>query len=104
LGEVKKRDPEYSPFDNRWLNALSYLSRISDMLHNRNFWYAVKAGAITVLAALPGFIAYVGLSWWVGFAEALRSSANFYYLHRGVWVLIMAQLSEFSHSSRHALC
>lgn len=23
-----------------------------------------------------------------------RSSANFYYLHRGVWVLIMAQLSE----------
>lgn len=88
---MKQRDPEYTPFNNRWLNALSYLSRVSDMLHNRNFWYAVKAGAITILAALPGFLSYV-----LNDARLLtpRSSANFYYLHRGVWVLIMAQLSE----------
>jgi hypothetical protein len=32
-----------------------------------------------------------------------RSSANFYYLHRGVWVLIMAQLSE-SLAERPLIC
>jgi hypothetical protein len=56
LGEVRRRDPEYAPFDNRYLNALSYLGKIADLLHNRSFWYAVKAGAITALAALPGFL------------------------------------------------
>lgn len=56
LGDVRKRDPEYMPFDNRWLNALSYVSRATDLVHNRSFWYAVKAGAITALAALPGFL------------------------------------------------
>jgi hypothetical protein len=57
LGEVRKRNPEFTPFDNKWLNALSYVGRATDVLHSRSFWYAIKAGAITVLAALPGFIA-----------------------------------------------
>ena len=35
------------------------MGRISDLLHNRSFWYAVKAGAITALAALPGFLTRV---------------------------------------------
>lgn len=57
LGEVRKRNPEHTPFDNKWLNALSYVGRATDVLHSRSFWYAIKAGAITILAALPGFIA-----------------------------------------------
>ena len=59
LGEVRKRNPEFTPFDNKWLNALSYVGRATDVLHSRSFWYAIKAGTITVLAALPGFIAQV---------------------------------------------
>lgn len=56
LGEVKKRNPENTPFNNKWLNALSYVGRATDVLHSRSFWYAIKAGAITILAALPGFL------------------------------------------------
>jgi hypothetical protein len=78
LGEVKKRNPEYTPFDSPFLNLLTKLSAVPDLLRSRSFMYAVKAGVLTALTTLPQFLA---------------SSAAFYYYNRGIWCAIMAQLT-----------
>ena len=56
LSVAKKRNPEYKPFDSPWLNILSRAGLLIDALHSRSFMYAIKAGIITCLAALPGFL------------------------------------------------
>lgn len=78
LGEAKTRNPEYTPFNNPYLNLLSPLSALPDLIRSRSFMYAVKAAALTTLTTLPQFIA---------------SSAAFYYYNRGIWCTIMAQLT-----------
>ncbi|OXG24105.1 hypothetical protein C361_02654 [Cryptococcus neoformans Tu259-1] len=78
LGEAKKRNPEYKPFDNSFLNLIAKCSKAMDMLSSRSFMYALKAAVLTALTTLPNFIA---------------SSASFYYFNRGVWCTIMAQLT-----------
>jgi hypothetical protein len=83
LGEARKRNPEYTPFNSPWLNALSHLGKILDLADSRSFMYAIKAAVLSVLAALPTFF---------------TSSAQFYYENRGVWVLIMAQLTLGAYS------
>ncbi|WRT65402.1 uncharacterized protein IL334_002345 [Kwoniella shivajii] len=78
LGEVKKRNPEYKPFDNPYLDAISRLAGIADILGSRSFMYAIKAAVLGALTSLPNFIA---------------TSASFYYFNRGIWCTIMAQLT-----------
>ncbi|OCF58351.1 hypothetical protein L486_04383 [Kwoniella mangroviensis CBS 10435] len=78
LGEAKKRNPEYKPFENPYLNVISRLATITDILGSRSFMYAIKAAILGALTSLPNFIA---------------SSASFYYFNRGIWVTIMAQLT-----------
>nr|XP_019049909.1 hypothetical protein I302_00328 [Kwoniella bestiolae CBS 10118]OCF28839.1 hypothetical protein I302_00328 [Kwoniella bestiolae CBS 10118] len=78
LGEAKKRNPEYKPFENPYLNGISRLAGVTDMLGSRSFMYAIKAAILGALTSLPNFIA---------------SSASFYYFNRGIWVTIMAQLT-----------
>lgn len=78
LGAVKKRNPEYTPFDSPLLNLLTKLSAVPNLLRSRSFMYAVKAGVLTALTTLPQFLA---------------SSAAFYYYNRGIWCAIMAQLT-----------
>ncbi|WWC87577.1 uncharacterized protein L201_002467 [Kwoniella dendrophila CBS 6074] len=78
LGEAKKRNPEYKPFDNPVLNILSRLAGMTDIFGSRSFMYAIKAAILGALTTLPNFIA---------------SSASFYYFNRGIWCTIMAQLT-----------
>ncbi|WWC59927.1 uncharacterized protein I303_102489 [Kwoniella dejecticola CBS 10117] len=78
LGEAKKRNPEYKPFGNPYLNGISRLAQLTDILGSRSFMYAIKAAILGALTSLPNFIA---------------SSASFYYFNRGIWCTIMAQLT-----------
>ncbi|WWC68937.1 uncharacterized protein I206_102873 [Kwoniella pini CBS 10737] len=78
LGEAKKRNPEYKPFENPYLNGISRLAMFTDILGSRSFMYAIKAAILGALTSLPNFIA---------------SSASFYYFNRGIWCTIMAQLT-----------
>jgi hypothetical protein len=57
LGEVKKRNPEYAPFDSAALNVLSRFMTVFDILESRSLMYAVKAGILGALTTLPNFIA-----------------------------------------------
>ncbi|WVR04089.1 hypothetical protein IAU60_001088 [Kwoniella sp. DSM 27419] len=78
LGEAKKRNPEYKPFDNPYLNGISRIATVADIFGSRSFMYAIKAAVLGALTSLPNFVA---------------ASASFYYLNRGVWCTIMAQLT-----------
>ncbi|WVF66724.1 hypothetical protein IAT40_001466 [Kwoniella sp. CBS 6097] len=78
LGEAKKRNPEYKPFDNPYLNVLSRVSTFADIFGSRSFMFAIKAAVLGALTSLPNFIA---------------SSASFYYFNRGIWCTIMAQFT-----------
>jgi hypothetical protein len=78
LGEARKRNPEYAPFESNTLNILSRITAIPDMVKSKSLMYAVKAGVLGALTTLPAFIA---------------ASASFYYYNRGVWCAIMAQLT-----------
>ncbi|WVQ83523.1 hypothetical protein IAT38_005664 [Cryptococcus sp. DSM 104549] len=78
LGEVKKRNPEYKPFDSPFLNLLSKATKWTDIFSSRSLMYAIKAAVLGALTTLPNFIS---------------SSAAFYYYNRGVWCTIMAQLT-----------
>ncbi|KAK8861286.1 hypothetical protein IAR55_002105 [Kwoniella newhampshirensis] len=78
LGEAKKRNPEYKPFDSPVLNLVSRLAKGLEIFSSRSFMYAIKAAILGALTSLPNFIA---------------SSASFYYFNRGIWCTIMAQLT-----------
>nr|XP_031859088.1 uncharacterized protein CI109_005438 [Kwoniella shandongensis]KAA5526160.1 hypothetical protein CI109_005438 [Kwoniella shandongensis] len=78
LGEAKKRNPEYKPFDSPILNLISKLVAGLEIFSSRSFMYAIKAAILGALTSLPNFIA---------------SSASFYYFNRGIWCTIMAQLT-----------
>lgn len=78
LGKVKRRNPDYEPFDNAALNLLSRMSKIPDVLFSRSAMFALKAGILSCLTSLPAF---------------LSSSATFYYNNRGIWCTIMAQMT-----------
>ncbi|OCF42538.1 hypothetical protein I317_03654 [Kwoniella heveanensis CBS 569] len=78
LGAAKKRNPEYKPFDNPYLNVLSRVSTFADIFGSRSFMFALKAAILGALTSLPNFIA---------------SSASFYYFNRGIWCTIMAQFT-----------
>jgi hypothetical protein len=74
LGEVRRRDPEYMPFDSPFLNLLSRLEAIPNALSSRSFMYAIKAAVLGGLTTLPQY---------------LSNSAAFYYYNRGIWCTIM---------------
>ncbi|KIR40091.1 hypothetical protein I307_04809 [Cryptococcus deuterogattii 99/473] len=57
LGEAKKRNPEYKPFDNPLLNLIAKCSGALDILSSRSFMYALKAAVLGALTTLPNFIA-----------------------------------------------
>lgn len=57
MGEVKKRNPEYKPFDNSFLNLIAKCSKVMDILSSRSFMYALKAAVLGALTTLPNFIA-----------------------------------------------
>ncbi|WVQ94336.1 hypothetical protein IAU59_001415 [Kwoniella sp. CBS 9459] len=78
LGAAKKRNPEYKPFDNPYLNVLSRVTSFADIFGSRSFMFALKAAVLGALTSLPNFIA---------------SSASFYYFNRGIWCTIMAQFT-----------
>lgn len=78
LGQAKRRNPDYEPFDNAALVLLSRLSKIPDILFSRSAMFALKAGILSCLTSLPAF---------------LHTSATFYYDYRGIWATIMAQMT-----------
>ena len=78
LGVAKRRNPEYAPFDNFWLNILSRVAALLDVFHSPGFMFFLKAVVLTTLTALPQYLA---------------RSAGFYYYNRGIWCTIMAQLT-----------
>lgn len=78
LGRAKRRDPDAQPFETPILNALGYIDKLFDIFSNKEFLFAIKAGLLTVLVALPAYV---------------PSSARFFYYNRGLWVIIMAQLT-----------
>lgn len=57
LGEAKKRNPEYKPFDSPFLNLIAKCSGALDILNSRSFMYALKAAVLGALTTLPNFIA-----------------------------------------------
>lgn len=78
LGEARRRNPDYEPFDNTFLILLSKMSFLPDILFSRSAMYALKAGILGCLTSLPAFLA---------------SSSSFYYYNRGIWATIMAQMT-----------
>lgn len=56
LGEVRRRDPEYTPFDSPWLNLLARSSKVFDALGSKSLMYAIKAAILGGLTTLPAFI------------------------------------------------
>jgi hypothetical protein len=56
LGEARKRDPEYTPFESPWLNLLAQIASFPELLGSKSFMYAVKAGALGAITSLPAFI------------------------------------------------
>ena len=78
LGMAKRRNPEFAPFDNFWLNVLSRIAAFLDIFHSPGYMFFLKAAVLTALTALPQYLA---------------RSAGFYYYNRGVWCTILAQLT-----------
>ena len=78
LGAAKRRDPESTPYDSVYLNALSRLAGIPAILGSRSFFFFIKAAILTSLTILPQFF---------------KSSAGFYYYNRGIWCTIMSQFT-----------
>jgi hypothetical protein len=78
LGEARRRNPDYQPFNTALMVLISKLSKIPDLFNTRLAMFAFKAGALSCLTTLPAFI---------------RSSAGFYYDNRGMWVTILAQMT-----------
>lgn len=87
LGRAKRRDPDNQPFQTPLLNALGYIDKALGFLSNREFLFAVKAGVLTILVALPAYF---------------PTSAGFFYYNRGLWVIIMAQLTLSLYSGETA--
>jgi hypothetical protein len=56
LGEAKRRNPEYAPFDSSFLRLIAKIASVSDLAHNRSLMYALKAGVMTALTTLPAFL------------------------------------------------
>ena len=59
LGEAKKRNPEYTPFERPGLRFISRIATVGDISHSRSLMYAIKAGVMTAVTTLPAFLVYV---------------------------------------------
>ncbi|CDZ98776.1 Predicted membrane protein [Phaffia rhodozyma] len=75
---AQARDPDTLEPSTVFLAVLARIHKAFSMLKSNQFMFACKAGIITVLVATP--------SWTPG-------SAKVFYANRGLWALIMAQLT-----------
>ncbi len=66
------------PYGTPVLDGLRYIDYGLNFFANREFLFALKAGVLTALVALPAVIG---------------SSAEFFYYNRGLWVIIMCQMT-----------
>jgi len=55
LGRAKRRDPDNQPFQTPVLNVLRYVDRLFDIFSKTEFLFAVKAGLLTILVAMPAY-------------------------------------------------
>lgn len=78
LGLPRRRDPDALPPRNIFEQAISAVYYSLTGLEGENVLFAVKAGVLTVLLALPSF---------------LKSSAYFAYNNEFVWGIIMGQVT-----------
>ncbi len=67
LTEVKRRNPDAQPYGTPFLDSLRFVDKGFSFFTKRDFLFAVKAGLLTCLVALPSVI---------------RSSAHFFYYNR----------------------
>jgi hypothetical protein len=67
LGQVKRRNPDVQPYGTPFLDSLRYVHKGFAFFTKREFMFALKAGLLTCLVALPAVI---------------RSSAHFFYYNR----------------------
>ena len=56
LGEARKRNPEYAPFETPALRLVARAAAIGDLSHSRSLMYAIKAGVMTAVTTLPAFL------------------------------------------------
>ncbi|KZT53089.1 hypothetical protein CALCODRAFT_501425 [Calocera cornea HHB12733] len=76
---AEARDPDSEPPSNLFYYYGGKVQRgISNMFRRGDAFFAAKAGIITVIVAIPQYV---------------QNSASFYYYHRGLWAIIMAQLT-----------
>ncbi|KAL7418186.1 hypothetical protein BDY24DRAFT_437656 [Mrakia frigida] len=86
--QAQRRDPDALAPDSPVRFILSRLHRGTSVLSSTQFLFAVKAGILTVLVAIP--------SW-------TPSTAQLFYENRGLWALIMAQLTLALYSGETAM-
>ncbi|EJU02307.1 hypothetical protein DACRYDRAFT_116034 [Dacryopinax primogenitus] len=76
---VEARDPDAEAPSNLFYYYGGKVQRgISNMFRRGDAFFAAKAGIITVVVAIPQYV---------------QTTASFYYNNRGLWVIIMAQLT-----------
>ncbi|KZO95427.1 hypothetical protein CALVIDRAFT_599211 [Calocera viscosa TUFC12733] len=76
---AEARDPDSEAPSNIFYYYGGKVQRgISGMFRRGDAFFAAKAGIITVVVAMPQYV---------------QSTASFYYYHRGLWAIIMAQLT-----------
>ncbi|RDB29703.1 Uncharacterized protein C57A7.05 [Hypsizygus marmoreus] len=78
LGLPKRRDPDALPPRNMFEAVMNLLFHAVTGLAGGNVLFAIKAGLLAVVLALPSF---------------LKSSAFFAYSNRAVWAIIMGQVT-----------
>ncbi|KAG2070593.1 hypothetical protein BDR04DRAFT_1198344 [Suillus decipiens] len=78
LGKAVKRDPDALAPRNGLEMVMNWIYRASIAIGRGNVLFALKAGALTVILAIPSF---------------LKSSAEFAYDNKFVWAVFMAQLT-----------
>lgn len=79
---AERRDPDAAAPSNLIQELLFRFYQLFSVVWSDGFFFAVKAGVISVLVAVPSFT---------------PASAAFFYDNRGLWVLIMAQLTLGRH-------
>ncbi|KAI9457691.1 hypothetical protein HD554DRAFT_2141770, partial [Boletus coccyginus] len=78
LGQAVRRDPDALPPRNALEKTMNWMYHIANGIGGGNALFALKAGILTILLSLPSF---------------LKSSAEFAYINKFVWAVIMGQLT-----------